>query len=85
MAFNFLHFIFSTHRKVSVSKYPCKLMDVYFFSFLLHLTCKRRPSLACTYPPMSFLVPLQHDCKFYFHAIYHLFALYLLVEQFATD
>ena len=32
MSFNFLHFIFFTHRKihcVSVSKYPCKFMDAF--------------------------------------------------------
>ena len=35
MSLNFLHFLFFTHKIhcVSVSKYPCKLMDVCFFQF----------------------------------------------------
>ena len=52
-SFNFLHFLFFTDHKihcVSVSKYPCKLMDAYFFCFVLHLTRQKRPSTSCTHP-----------------------------------
>ena len=51
-SFNFLHFLFFTDRKihcVNVSKYPCKLMDAYFFSFVLHLRHQKRPSTSCTH------------------------------------
>ena len=57
-SFNFLHFFFFTNYKihcVSVSKYPCKLMDVYFFSFVLHLTHQKRPSTSCTHPFSTYL------------------------------
>ena len=44
--------MFFAHRKihcVCISKYPCKLVAACFFNFLLHLTCQKRPSLACTH------------------------------------
>ena len=50
---NFLHLIFFTQRNifcVSISKNTIKFRDAWFFNFLLHLTCQKWPSLACTHP-----------------------------------
>ena len=56
--FNFLHLIFFTQSKifcVSISKKAIKLRDCWFFNFLLHLTCQKWPSLACSHPqPVMF-------------------------------
>ena len=56
MWFNFIHLIFFTQSKifcVSISKKTIKLRDCWFFSFLLHLTCQKWPSLAYTVPKLS--------------------------------
>ena len=51
--FNFLHLILFSQSKifsVSISKNTINLRNAWFSSFLLHLTCQKWPSLACTHP-----------------------------------